>query len=318
VTVTAAIRGVSPVLPTPFAPDGALDRRSFARVAEHTWGLGVGSVMYPGFASEYRSLSEAERRAQLADLVRAAPPGRLVIGAVSDHATRLAAERARDYADLGAGALNILPPHLGEPPHAAVLDHLAAVLEAAAPLPVVVQYVPRETGTELTAEELAALARERPNLAAVKLECRQPGAYIRRLRELGLPTLVGNAGIDLLEALEAGAVGVQPGGGFVDVYTALWSRWGDGGRRRGDALALHRRLARHLERWWPRNGWTLAMAKAIAWRRGLIASPHRQAPGPPVSADPRHPSVAEADRFIGEFGLPPVGPSAASSPRSPA
>jgi dihydrodipicolinate synthase/N-acetylneuraminate lyase len=308
------VEGVSPVLPTPFAPDGALDPRSFARVAEHAWGLGVGSVMYPGFASEHRSLSDAERDSQLAALVRTAPPGRLVIAAVSDHATRPAAERARRYADIGAGAVNLLPPHLGDPPPQAVLDHLDAVLAAAAPLPVIVQYVPRETGTRLTPEELAALARARPNLAAVKVECRQPGPYIRRLRELGLPSIVGNAGIDLPEACDAGAVGVQPGGGFVELYTAFWRDRTSG--RDGDrdaALALHRRLTRHLERWWPRHGWTLAMGKAIAWRRGLITSPHCRAPSPSVPADPGDPAVAEAGRFIAEFGLPPLtGPGSAA------
>jgi 4-hydroxy-tetrahydrodipicolinate synthase len=310
----ALVRGVSPVLPTPFASDGSLDRRSFARVVEHTWGLGVGSVMYPGFASEYAELTDAERLTLLTDLLRASPPHGLVIASVADHATRGAVERARRYARLGAGAINLLPPHLGSPAAEAVHAHLAAVIEAVAPLPVIVQYVPRETGTRLTPGELGALARAHANLAAVKVECRNPGPYIRQLRERGLPGIAGNAGIDLPEALDAGAVGVQPGGGFVDLYTAFQRDWdggghggpGDGGPggERARALRLHRRLARHLERWWPHRGRTLAMGKAIAWRRGLIASPRCRAPGLSVTTAPDDPGVAEADRFVAEFGLP--------------
>jgi 4-hydroxy-tetrahydrodipicolinate synthase len=303
---TPVITGVSPVLPTPFHADGALDGRSFARLAEHTWGLGVGSVMYPGFASEYASLTDAERYALLAALIASAPPGAAVVASVSDHATRVAAERAAAYADLGAAAVNLLPPHAGEPSQEAVLDHLATVLAAVAPLPVIVQYVPRETGTRLTPEELGGLGRAHGNLAAVKVECRSPGAYVRRLADLGLPGIAGNAGIDLPEALAAGAVGVQPGGGFTEVYADLQRAW-DGGRRAA-AVELHGRLAAHLERWWPHPGLSLAMGKAVAWRRGLIDGPYCRRPARTVPSGPGDPALAEVDRFIAEFGLGGAAP----------
>jgi dihydrodipicolinate synthase/N-acetylneuraminate lyase len=97
--------------------------------------------------------------------------------------------------------------------------------------------------------------------------------------------------------LGVGAAGVQPGGGFVDIYTEFQRDWECGDRAR--ALGLHRRLHRHLARWWPRHGGTLVMGKAIAWRRGLIASPHCRAPNVGVGDA----GLAEADRFIAEFGL---------------
>jgi dihydrodipicolinate synthase/N-acetylneuraminate lyase len=295
------IRGVSPVLPTPFHADGSLDRRSFERVSRHTWELGVGSVMFPGFASEYFALSDMERLVLLSDLAGTVPPGRLLIASVAEHATHLATRQVRRYADLGAGAINVLPPHFCDPPRALVLDHLSAVLDAAGSLPVVVQFAPRGTGTRLDPGDLARLRAAHPNLAAVKVECRSPGAYIRALTGHGVPCLAGNAGIDLPEALEAGAVGVQPGGGFVELYLRVSRLW-DAGERES-ALALHARLAAWLESWWPEPGVPLASGKAIAWRRGLLDSPHCRAPGPTIPSGPGDPALAEVDRFIREFAL---------------
>lgn len=281
----APLSGVSPVLPTPFTPDGELDRRSFARIVEHTAGLGVGSMMFPGFASEHFSLTGAERELLLTDLLDRAG-ATTVIASVTDHATHTAVRRASHYADLGAGAINVLPPHLGNPPATAVLDHLAAVLDAVAPLPVVVQYAPAETGVELAPSELIALGAH-----AVKVERANPGPYIRALRDAGIPALVGNAGIDLPEALAAGAVGVQPGAGFPEVYLEIQRRWPTQA-----TIELHTRLARHLRSWPGRM--SLAMGKTIAWRRGLLDHPHCRLPGPTVW------EPAEADRFIKEFALP--------------
>ncbi|WP_164903744.1 dihydrodipicolinate synthase family protein [Nonomuraea polychroma] len=295
------IRGVSPVLPTPFRADGSIDRRSFERVITHTWELGVGSVMFPGFASEYFALSDLERLWLLSDLAETVPPGRLLVASVAEHATHLAVRQVRRYADLGAGAINVLPPHFCGPPRAMILDHLAAVLQGAGPLPVVVQLAPRDTGTRLDPGDLARLRADHPNLAAVKVECRSPGSYIRALTRHGVPCLAGNAGIDLPEALEAGAVGIQPGGGFVDLYLRILRLWDTG--ERAAALDLHARLAAWLESWWPVPGAPLAMGKAIAWRRGIIDEPHCRAPGPTIPSGSVDPALAEVDRFIREFSL---------------
>ncbi|MFI7642656.1 dihydrodipicolinate synthase family protein [Nonomuraea sp. NPDC049400] len=299
--VRPVIQGVSPVLPTPFRADGSLDRRSFERVSRHTWELGVGSVMFPGFASEYFALGDLERLQLMADLAGTVPPGHLLIASVAEHATCLATRQVRRYAGLGAGAINVLPPHFGDPPRAMVLDHLSAVLEAAGPLPVVVQFAPRDTGARLDPGDLAGLRAAHPNLAAVKVECRSPGAYIRALSERGVPCLAGNAGIDLPEALEAGAVGVQPGGGFVELYLRLLRLWQAGEHKA--ALALHARLAARLESWWPVPGRPLAMGKAIAWRRGLIDGPYCRAPGPTIPDGPGDPNLTEVDGFIRKFSL---------------
>ncbi|MFJ2740263.1 dihydrodipicolinate synthase family protein [Streptomyces sp. NPDC087440] len=82
---------------------------------------------------------------------------------VPDHATRHAVAQALRAAELGADALNLLPPHFLGPSRDAVPAHVRAVLTAMDPLPVVVQYAPAQTGTALDAATLHLLAAgERP------------------------------------------------------------------------------------------------------------------------------------------------------------
>jgi hypothetical protein len=56
-----AITGVCPVLETPFTDDGAVDEAGFLAIIDHLLSCGVRSLMFPGFASEFHKLSDAER-----------------------------------------------------------------------------------------------------------------------------------------------------------------------------------------------------------------------------------------------------------------
>ena len=128
------LAGVSPVLEVPFGLDDELDVDSFVAMADHVLATGVGSVLFPAFASEFYKLTDDERATLSTELyaLAAAHPGVTVIASVPDHATRVAVERATVAVAAGAGAVNVLPPFLAGPPAAAVLDHCARVLDAVA------------------------------------------------------------------------------------------------------------------------------------------------------------------------------------------
>jgi 4-hydroxy-tetrahydrodipicolinate synthase len=122
----APVRGVSPVLEVPFTDDGDIDVLGFRRVVRHVLGTGVGSVMFPGFASEFHKLAEHERHT-LTDVLLAetrSRPDVSAIVAVQDHATRLAVARARAAVAAGADLVNLLPPHYLRPPRRALVEHV--------------------------------------------------------------------------------------------------------------------------------------------------------------------------------------------------
>ncbi len=301
------VRGVSPVLEVPFHADGAVDVAGFGRVVDHVLSTGVTSVMFPGFASEYHKLAEAER-AELTEVLLSRTRGRAdvaAIVAVQDHATRLAAQRARSVVDAGADLINLLPPHYLSPSRRAVQEHVGAVLAAVAPTPVVLQYAPSETGTSLDAATLRELATEHPNLRLVKVESSPPGRLIAELAagRPALPAVEGYAGVQLPDAVRRGAVGTQPGCSFTEIYVELWRRYEAGDHAGGDEL--HRRLLPYISYWMLDTELIIAAEKLISVRRGLFADPYCREPAHRLDAE----EIGMVDRFLAEFDtmLPHLG-----------
>ncbi len=291
--------GVLPVLETPFTTTDQVDYASFERLAAHVAGTPVSGLMFPGFASEFAKLERRERR-ELGLLVIAAArdrPGVSSVLSVPDHATHIAVKEAEWAVDHGADALNVLPPFFLNPGRLEIAEHLRSILSAVPTTPVIVQLAPGLTGSSFAPDDLAVLAAEFNNLAAVKVEAVPPGRMVSRLAALpcALPCLVGYGGLYLPDALARGAVGVQPGSSAIELYHSLWALWNaddhDGFHR------LHRRMAPYLLEWMHNVEFIVQVEKTISARRGLIATDRCRAPGYPL--DPHE--LAGIDRFLAEF-----------------
>jgi 4-hydroxy-tetrahydrodipicolinate synthase len=292
------IRGVCPVLAVPFTEHGDIDLDGFTAVTRHVLGTGVTAVMLFGFASEFYKLRDNERaqlrRTFLRETSRRDDVAAIV--SITDHATEVAVRSAIEAVEDGANALNILPPHLLGPSRRPILDHLAAILEAV-DVPVIIQYAPALTGTNLDAQSLRDLAAAHPNLRMVKVESTPPGRMIADLAagDPPLPALVGYAGVQLPDALRRGAVGVQPGCSFTEVYLAVWRAWHEG--QQDEALDLHRRLLPYISYWMQNVELIVQAEKTILARRGIIASDRCRAPGWTLDREER----TMIDHFLEEF-----------------
>ena len=295
----AAVRGVCPVLEVPFDDDGEVDVQGFELVVDHVLATGVTSVSWPGFASEFYKLTDAERTLLcqcLLDRVQR-HEGTWAIISITQHATRLAVADAVAAAEAGASALNVLPPYFLSPARSAVLNHLRAVLSAVAPLPVIVQYTPQLAPSPVGSADLIALAAEYPNLRMVKVDSAGAGRVIAELRDGAPPlrTMVGYAGITMLDALRRGASGVQPGCSAVEVYQRIWQLWSEG--RAEEAEDLHRRLLPYVVAWMQEMELMIQVEKSISKERGWIASDHCRAPGRPLDVG----ECTSIARFLSEF-----------------
>lgn len=296
---SAPVAGVCPVLETPFTDGGGVDEAGFLAVTRQVIGRGVRSVMFPGFASEFHKLTDAERT-RLTEMLLQQTRGIPVSAVISipDHATRVAIAHALHAVEAGADVINILPPYFLSPSPTAVREHVGAVADAVAPVPVILQYAPTQTGTALDAGSISALARAHPNLRQVKVESTPPGALIAALRgqDPPLTSVVGYAGVQLTDALRRGAVGVQPGCSFVELYLQVWGYWSAGQQER--AVQLHTRMLPYLSYWMQGVELIIAAEKLISQRRGIIASAHCRAPAHIL--DPEE--VRMVGRFLDDFG----------------
>jgi 2-keto-3-deoxy-L-arabinonate dehydratase len=275
-----ALTGVLPIVATPFTPDGGLDLDSFDRLVEVLARGGCHGLTLFGIAGEYYKLSDEERLLLVRRFATACRRlGVPSIISVTDHATVVAADSARRWADLGADALMLLPPFFLKPGAAGIEHHIRAVGAAVPALPVMVQYAPEQTGVAIAPAVFARIAADLANVRDFKVECRPVGRYLTTLIELaagGVRCHVGNAGYNMIEAMDRGAVGVMPGCSMYDLYLDIHRALVAGDR--ATALAKHAALLPVLNHIRQDVEMIIRFEKHILMRRGIIAHDHCRLP----------------------------------------
>src|SRR3954463_9448830 len=138
---TRPLRGMLPIAPTPFTDTGEVDLDGQRRVLDCMVDQGVDGMCILANFSEQFMLPDAERD-RLTELCLTHVAGRVpVIVTCSHFGTRIASERGRRAASLGASMLMLMPPYHGvslRADESGILAHFAAVAEAAR-IPIMVQ-----------------------------------------------------------------------------------------------------------------------------------------------------------------------------------
>ena len=164
-----ALRGVWNIVPTPFAPSGAVDDASIAGLVSFVRATGVDGMTILGVLGEAGRLGDGERARVLAAALEAAADTIPVCVGVSHAATDRAIAFAREAEAVGAHSVMLAPPPLARPTDAALRRHYLAVAEAIS-IPVVVQDHPASSGVPMTSDFLLSLAAESPQCRVIKLE----------------------------------------------------------------------------------------------------------------------------------------------------
>lgn len=270
------LRGLIPIVPTPFDLAGQLDLDSLDSVLDYLVAAGVDGVAVLGMASEAITLTDEER---LSVIRRAAQRlrGQVPLVAGCSHISPQAVERlARDAHGAGAEALMVMAPSIGRPDDRAVRDYFVAAADAS-PAPVMVQDNPSWHGVALSLDLYGELAAH-PNIRYAKIETAHPPSTMASVRGIvgdRLAIVGGQAGIWLPEELRRGIVGTMPGAIMPQAYREIWRLWQAGNQ--ATAIATFDRyhpLIRITST--PRLG--IPMTKALLADLGVIATPQVRAP----------------------------------------
>lgn len=199
--------GVMPAITTPFAADGSVDHAFLARHAQQLMEAGCTAVVALGSLGEVATLTAAEKRAVLQTLVAATGGRRCVVAGIAALATADAVAQAQQAAELGCAGLMVLPPYVYSSDAREMQAHVSAVIEAT-PLPCILYNNPIAYRTDFHPEQVAELAGQHPNLAAIK----ESSADVRRLA--AIRALIGARikllmGVDdlIVEGVAAGVTG---------------------------------------------------------------------------------------------------------------
>ncbi|MCU0224806.1 MAG: dihydrodipicolinate synthase family protein [Acidobacteria bacterium] len=233
-------KGVLPAITTPFTKSLAVDHEFLARHAAWLVEHGARGIVALGSLGEGATLSFEEKAAVLETLAGALGRRAPLVAAVSALSTAEAVRIAKTAERAGCRGLMILPPYVYSTDWREMKAHVAAVLRATG-LSCMLYNNPIAYRTDFVPEQVAELAEEFPQLAAVK----ESSADVRRVT--ALRAVLGDrlelaVGVDdlIVEGIEAGAAGWVAG--LVNALPVESVRLFEAARRgrRAEADALYR------------------------------------------------------------------------------
>ena len=206
-----AFKGCWPVAPTPFKPNGEIDKDGMKRIIDCMVDQKVDGICILANYSEQFLLSDEEREI-LTKLCIEHVAGRVpVITTVSHFSTDIALSRAKLVKALGGEMIMMMAPYHGalmKGTPQQTFEQFCKVGEAG--VTIMVQDAPL-SGVDLPVPLLIKMAKEIEMVKCFKIECAQAAAKLRVLIKEGGEVIEGpfdgEEGITLFADLEAGATG---------------------------------------------------------------------------------------------------------------
>ena len=283
----SAYRGVFPIAPTPFLPDGTLDKASTAKLFDHYASIGSTGLTVLGIMGEAPKLDHTESLFLVKEAVRAMGKSPIIVGV---SAPGFAAMRAlaREAMELGAGSVMIAPPNMLRTDDQIVNYYAQAIEAIGTDVPFVIQDYPLTLSVVMTPKVIQRIVTDNPSCVMLKHED-WPGlekiSALRNFEKDGtlrrIAILCGNGGLFLDFEMERGADGANTGYAFPEMLIDVVNLMGKGERDAAhDLFDAHLPLLRYEQQ--PAVG--LAVRKYVMMRRGLIAHDAQRKPGAGISA----------------------------------
>ncbi|MGU3362725.1 dihydrodipicolinate synthase family protein [Methylobacterium sp. M6A4_1b] len=285
--LTSAIKGVIPIAPTPFHPDGRVDETSLDRMSEFFLGAGIDGLTILGQLGEAPKLDHAEAVAIARRVI-----GRVDVPVlVGVSAPGFAAMRslAREVMELGAAGVMIGPPNTLRTDDQVVAYYRNAAEAIGSDVPFVIQDYPLTFSVVMTPAVIRRIVTENPSCVMLKHED-WPGldkiTALRGFEQDGsmrhIAILTGNGGLFLDFEMERGADGANTGYAFPEMLVDVVRL-----SRAGERDAAHDLFDAHLPylRYEQQQGpLGLAVRKYVFQKRGIFASDAQRKPAAALSA----------------------------------
>ena len=200
-------QGVFPAVTTPFREDLSLDLEFLPRHLEKMLQAGCTGFVPLGSLGESATLS-FEEKGRILETCRRVLAGRApLVAGIAALSTAEAVDTARLAREKGCDGLMVLPPYVYRPDRRETAAHFSAVIGSTS-LPCMLYNNPIAYGTDVSADELSALASRHANLEAVK-ESSGDVRRIAAIRALLANRLAIFVGVDdlIVEGIAAGATG---------------------------------------------------------------------------------------------------------------
>lgn len=296
--MVAGLKGILPVLPTPFLADGGIDEAGMKRLVVFALDKGVDGVVFPGFASEVEALNAAER-ATLLKIVVDAVAGRVpVVAGASAADWREVVEHGRAASALGIRHLMVQPPKSVGTDAPALIEFLGRIVEALPEVEIILQNAPAPRGSDLSPQAIVEIVQALPQVAYVKEETLPAGPAISHIIAHAPSTLkgvIGGGGARyILDEYARGATAAMPALEIAEEHVAI-----DRALVAGRQEEARRIYVRTLPLLVLQAVYRMRLTKYVLARRGVIEGVGVRAPTPELDTA----AIADIDANLVELGL---------------
>jgi len=281
------VKGVIPVAPTPFHPDGRLDEGSIDRMTEFFLAAGVNGITILGQLGEAAKLTHEEAVAIAKRVIeRSSVP--IIVG-VSAPGFAGMRSLAREVMEMGAAGVMIGPPNTLRTDDQIVTYYRDAAEAIGADVPFVLQDYPLTFSVVMTPTVIRRIVQEVPSCVILKHEDWPGLEKITALRGFErdgsmrpLSILTGNGGLFLNFEMERGADGANTGYAFPEMLVDVVNLSAAGKLDQAhDLFDAHLPYLRYEQQ---QGALGLAVRKYVLMRRGVLASDALRRPGLTLSA----------------------------------
>lgn len=269
-------RGIFVILVTPFDAELELDTASLRAEVEYCLEAGVHGLVGPANASEFGTLSDAEKELWIRTVAQACQGRVPFVAATSGLHANVAAAFAAWAAEQGADGIMAMPPYLLHPDADGCRAYYQR-LAAASARPIVVQNYMGPVGTPMPSALVGQLCRELAAVQYVKEETwpepRQLTATLDAAGAACRGVFGGQGGLYLLDEYRRGACGNMPACQLARQHVELWTLL-----ERGDARAARALYNRMLPLLMFERLHGVAAYKEILHRRGVFRTTRSRMP----------------------------------------
>lgn len=153
---------------TPFNADGSINDAGVVAVVNHLLENGSDGIVVCGTTGESPTLSHAEKLRLFRLVKQTAGKRGTVIAGTGGNDTAASLELTKEAAEIGVdGALLVVPPY-NKPSMEGLYQHFKAIANSAPNLPCMLYNVPGRTAQNMDAATTARLAKDVPNVVAMK------------------------------------------------------------------------------------------------------------------------------------------------------
>ena len=276
------ITGIFNILATPFDVQQQLDVASLRNLIEFQLDKGAFGLTILGVLGEAAKLSVDERNLVM-ETVMETVNGRVpVVVGTSHQELATCINLSRTAFTAGAAGVMIAPPYMTKPTDDDVLA-LYRQLASAFDQPIVVQDFPVVNNVVMSADLIAQLAEQIPNIRHLKMEdpplMEKISAILERTDKLAI--FGGLGGMFLLEELKRGATGTMTGFAFTEILVAIFNAFSAGRQTEAERIFDH---YLGLIRFENQPKINLTIRKELLYRRGAMAHATVRDPYAPIDA----------------------------------